>query len=373
MEKKRRHAMNILERELKKLFVVTKIQTLGPYELQTTCEILHQTYKCQFFIFNNSTTKHKLHYMFPDKYNDELIPIFLYQSFSNLNHIIFIKNINSYFKANYLVCFECKKSFKTHTYRHLCSKRPTCFVCRRFFQTTSTYVHEKLLNFFCDKLLTTEESFTCKLCNCIIYSNHCLKGHKKFCNGKEGRFGYYCSLCKRFIYASNNETSLTMRQNHSCSDEMLCKLCLKMKEPNHLCKMKETKISAHHNRLGFLNLEIEVDKNCSPLFALIYLETKKRGYFEKHLVADPSLELYCSDDSFQFSYFLAGSANTAFKSNSKRKSKITQDFTWALKAMQNPNCYDFNRNLVLFLLSSPFTTFICQDKEGLVMVRLPQI
>ena len=87
------HARNILIRELQQLLLVTKLKTTGPYQLQATVEILHKEYKCQFFVFTNSTLKQKLHFMYPTEYNDELIPIYLHQNYSDENHLIYIKNL----------------------------------------------------------------------------------------------------------------------------------------------------------------------------------------------------------------------------------------------------------------------------------------
>jgi len=216
-------------RELEELFKVTKLQTLGPYHLQLTCQMLHETYKVQFFVFGNSTTRHKLNYMFPEKYNDELIPIYLYQRYDDPNHLIYIKNLRSYFKANYSICFECKKTFRTHTYRHLCTQRATCFACRRFFQSDTTYLHEKLKSNFCNKLVSIEPFLKCDICKCILYSQHCLKGHRQFCNGTLGRFGWKCDKCNKFIYASGNQTSTVIRNSHVCSNGTTCKFCLTLK------------------------------------------------------------------------------------------------------------------------------------------------
>jgi len=368
--KKQTHARNILTRELSKLFEVTKLQTIGPYQLQVTCKILSETYKCQFFIFSNTTTKHKLHFMYPENYDDSLKPIYLYQNFDNPHHLIFIKNINSYFKANYLVCFECKKSFKTHTYKHLCKKRPSCFACRRFFQNDSTYIHEKLKNNFCDKLVSSEPTLLCEICNCTLYSKHCLKGHRTFCNGIKGHFGFKCLKgCNRFIYASKNQTSSSIKENHECGTDVKCKFCFKTREPNHLCKLKPTRILNYHSRLAFFNLEFLDLEEPIPIFALFYVEEDIRGTFKKHLIADEILSLNILPESFNYQYFLPNQGQN-FNNATKRKAKVTQDFVEAIASLKYSENFNFNKQLALFFLSSPNTTFICQDKEGSTMVRI---
>lgn len=367
IRKKFIHATNILKGELDHLLTVTKLQAIGPYELQATCKILHETYKCQFFIFTNATSKQKLNFMFPEKYDDALIPIYLYQSYSDLNHLVFIKNLTSYFKANILVCFECKKSFKTYNYRHLCSKRPTCFVCRRFYSSENTYLHEKLKANFCDTLIVKENAVTCPICNCTVFSSHCMKGHKTFCNGV-GHFGYKCELkCKRFIYSSKELTSQKIRETHSCSDLTTCNFCFQIKENNHLCKLKEAKISKFHSKLGFIVLETF---NEEPLFSLMYLEQTKRGEFRKFLIADPSSNFACNDETFQFDYFLPNTKNLAKTFAQTRNAKITKDFQTILEGLKQSTFYQFSKTFITFLLSSPYTTFICQDKDGQTMVSI---
>ena len=39
---------------------VTKLQVIGPYHLQSTVQILSNTYKCQIYVFNGITNTKKL-------------------------------------------------------------------------------------------------------------------------------------------------------------------------------------------------------------------------------------------------------------------------------------------------------------------------
>lgn len=363
------HARNILIRELQQLLLVTKLKTTGPYQLQATVEILHKEYKCQFFVFTNSTLKQKLHFMYPTEYNDELIPIYLHQNYSDENHLIYIKNLKSYFRANYQICFECKKSFRSSTYRHLCKVRPSCFVCRRFFQSPKTYLHEKLIDSFCDKLVSEEQSFLCKICNCTIYSNHCYRGHRKLCYGK-GHFGYKCHQCNHFIYANSKVTSKILKETHSCSDQQICKFCLNLKEENHICPLRKTKLAPFHNRLAFFILEIEALDSLEPIWALIFKEETRRGQFTKYFISESTLQIKPSEEEYFFNYFTSQTKNTDFSLlKTNRKNKVTEDFRSHIKLLGKAN-NNFDKEFLLFLLSSHHTTFVCQDKDGKIMVNL---
>lgn len=371
IRKKTTHARNILKKELANLFSVTKLQQIGPYQLQATCKILSEHYKCQFFVFGNSTSTHKINFMYPEQYNDSLIPIYLYQSFNDLTHLIFIKNLKSYFRSNYSICFECKKSFKSYNYRHFCKKRSSCFVCRRFFQSDKTFVHEKLQTEFCDKLLTNETPFMCSICNCTIFSQHCYKGHKQFCNG-DGHFGWKCMTgCNRFIYASQNRTSKLIRDTHSCSDRAICRYCFKLKEQNHICKLKEFQAVPFHSRLAFVTIIMTEECHGKPLFSLFFIEEgtgfSERGCFKNHIIADPKLNFKINKDFFSFSYFLKSMKNTDFE-KLRQSFKLTQDFQNIQKSLQTSKDSSFNEQFALFLISSPSTTFICHDDTGKIMV-----
>lgn len=365
---KKASARRLLIKELESLFLVTKLQRIGPYQIQSTVKILHETYKCQFFIFTNSTLKQKLQFMYPEKYNDSLIPIYLYQSFSDLNHLIFIKNLSAYFRSNYLICFECKRTFKKSTYKHLCKVRTSCFVCRRFYLSETTYIHEKLKNNFCDRFLTSETSFLCNICNCTIYSQHCFKGHKTFCNGL-GYWGFKCLKdCQQFIYASKNVTSKTLRDTHSCSDEKFCKFCFKSKETNHICMLSQFRFPKFHNRLVFFTLEVEETDEMLPILALFYKEENYRGCFKKYVITEIE-SLTCNDDHSYSKYFPMGTKNVDFELlNIQRKTKLTKDFEARLKNIRLKNT--FKNKFISFILSSHHTTYICQDMYGKLLVSL---
>lgn len=363
-------AYKILREELNDLFMVTKLQQTGPYQLQSTVKILSETYKCQFFIFSGYTGKRKLCYMFPDNYDDTFLPVFLYQPMNEPSHLIFIKNLNSYFRANYSVCFQCKKQFSSFLRKHLCPQRPTCFACRRFFKSANTCTNEQIDDRFCDKFTTIENEFVCKICNVNVYSQHCLKGHKRLCNGL-GRFGYKCLDCKKFRYVSN-ETSDILRKNHVCDDKPFCKFCYQLKDTDHLCKLRASKFPKFHNRLAFINLELEFDEtelSKNILFALIYKEEEQRGLFHPTVIADDSEIVSSNSDIIVYDYFLSETKNTSFALlDQHKKSKKSADFNLHFAKISSEKDNDISKQLISFLLSSENTTFICQDSDGKQMV-----
>jgi len=370
-DRKKSQACKIIQSELDKLFSVTKLQTIGPYHIQSTMKILSISYKCQFFVFTSNTGKHKLSYLYPSVYDDSLKPIYLYMPKSNQDlsedHFIFIRNLNSYFRNNYISCFVCKKSFSSLSYKHMCSLRPTCFACRRFFQNESSYINEKLEKLFCDKLTTSEQAFLCDICQCTVYSQHCYKGHKLVCNG-QGHFGYKCLVCGKFTYASKTMTSQYLKTHHVCDNFVKCKYCYKIKENDHLCKLSRTKLQTSHNRLAFFHLEFDQldDFAIEPILMLSYLEQGRRGTFKKYCISKTNYNSSCTDDQFEFVYFPPNVPNTEFE-NLKVSCKITQDFI--AKNAKLSLAQNFKSKLTYFFLSSSNTTFVCQDFDGKVMVN----
>ena len=154
---KKNYAIKCFEKELEKLFSCTSIKRTGPYELKATIVLLSETYKCQFFIFDGINNSSKMYLMYPEQYDDSLKPIYLFRPQFDSGHVIFIRHLNAFYKANSFVCFACFRLFKKNRESrssHLCKKRKTCFACRRFFQSTTTYLNALTLSNFCDKLVT---------------------------------------------------------------------------------------------------------------------------------------------------------------------------------------------------------------------------
>ena len=119
---KRNYAKNVLKTELKTLQETLRLSENGPYEIFSTANLISQEYHCQIFVFGGEDNNSKLKHLIPPDVDDRLQPIYLYEPLSNsdLGHVIFIKNLQSYFKANKRVCFQCFKTFKCYRYLHRC-------------------------------------------------------------------------------------------------------------------------------------------------------------------------------------------------------------------------------------------------------------
>lgn len=139
--------------------------------------------------------------------------------------------------------------------------------------------------------------------------------------------------------------------------------------------MRKTKYPNYHSRLVFFDLEgVETGEDFIPILALFYREEQKRGHFRKYLITDPSLNLPFQNEEFTFEYFDVETKYTNFNvSQSKKKAKVTQDFKKHLKSLNNKYEKGFNEHFLLFLLSSPNSTFICEDKDGQKLVSKPVV
>ena len=392
---KQNHAGRILLNELNKLIEETNLPKEGPYDLQETVQKLSEKYRCQFFIFENIFNTNKLNFMYPSEYDDSLKPIYLFEPFDAKNHLIFIRNLNSYFKANVKVCFACKKIFLTHNYRHLCPKLKCCFSCRRFFQSSTTYIHEKLKSNFCDKNITTENSFTCSRCNVTCFSKHCFNGHKLFCSGK-GSFGYKCLLCNKFTYRyGSKKSSDALKDSHKCGENKRCLYCRETKDSDHLCKFRKETILSHSRSLAFINMEFYCydakkcldclqrtsEKNSlfcekhenlqvehEPLLIVIYKEEKYRGNFSKYeinnFIDTPVVQK--TQDVLTLRY------DDNLFNNKVKNSKIPEDFKTNYEKIQNDQSSLLSNKLLQLIMSKEWqnTTFICQDADSLIYVSI---
>jgi hypothetical protein len=119
-KKKQNYAGNILRNELQKMICELSLDQNGPYEFAETAEKISAYYNCQIFVFGGMENCSKLKYVVPSQVNDELQPVYLYEPYNEENHVKFIKNIQSYFRINNKICFQCFKSFKSHRYLHRC-------------------------------------------------------------------------------------------------------------------------------------------------------------------------------------------------------------------------------------------------------------
>jgi hypothetical protein len=132
---KQKHAFKIMIDLLQTLLHKTKLSSEGPYEIESTLISLHEEYNCQFFIFDAIHNSNKLRYMYPLEYNNELMPIYLFEPLENKHHVMFIKNLNAYFKKNLKICFYCKKTFKNSASKHLCTKIKVFALSTNCFQS----------------------------------------------------------------------------------------------------------------------------------------------------------------------------------------------------------------------------------------------
>ena len=365
---KKSKAHEFLAKQLDNLFSVTNLKKVGPYHLQTTIKLLSETYKCQFFVFDGLSNSNKLVYMFPFTYDDSLKPVYLYRPAHQRSHVVFIKHLNSYFRSNYLVCFACKRKFKNSYHRHLCKERKCCFVCRRFVQSTTTYLHERLNDWFCDKDIAKEKNFKCDICNCTIYSKKCYIGHKKLCNGR-GYFGFKCEKCEKILTSSRGQSSNEIRNSHICTGESQCKFCFEKTNDDHFCKLKHLKFSSFHTRLAFFKLRALAEFPYKPTVLVVLREEDKRGNFTKYVLSHEVLGSYAEKIKYFISepYFMPNTKHEDFE-KTKTTEKITADFQINVKQLHEGKT--FTTDLLLFFLEKNDTTYICQDQHSYTMVNI---
>ena len=369
IESKRNYAIKIMSEELSKLFSVIDIKQTGPYELKTTIILLSAKYKCQFFIFDSLNHSSKIYLMYPQQFNDTLKPIYLYRPSFDSCHVLFIRNLTSFFKANGDVCLSCFRIFRNNRYSrspHLCRKKQMCFACRRFFEDINTYKNTSTAMNFCDKMTTLENTFHCPKCNCDIYSAHCFKGHKKFCKSR-GYFGYKCSQCNKFTYCKNN-TSEDLKRLHQCGDSKICKFCYLIKETNHLCPLKIERVPEFHVRLAFF--KIVVDENNLPFLAIFYREDIKRGVFREHIFFDKTFQCpnNCNDNVNENYLEAKWNISAQFKDPVKLQEKSS--FCDYLNKLRSTQEKDFSQQLLDFLLDEnfSFTAYLCEDTTSTNLV-----
>ena len=378
-------AGKIILEELIEMQANCNLPITGPYDLILTSEILSKTYNCQIIVFDGISNSRKISYMYPSIYNDELIPIYLYEPLECPGHFVFIRNLNSYFNSNVKVCLGCQKSFKSRRVKHLCNKKKTCFSCRRFFHSEKTYLHEKLEKLFCNKNTTTEKSFLCSKCNVTVYSKHCFIGHKLFCYGNKMSFGWKCNQCNVFTYKGSNSVT-----NHICGQLKTCKFCFTQQESDHLCKLKQEVVNNNWPRIAFIgtssyetlpdkcftcltNGECKIHKNIEKDYELevflviIYREDIKRGHFSKYIIS-PDLNLNEKiENNFIFDYFEKIEQYPFQKFNKSKKQ--TTDFERNYEKLMSPAPREESSLMSLLLKlimdkNYANTTYICQGNDS---------
>ena len=247
---------------------------------------------------------------------------------------------------------------------HLCKKKSTCFACRRFFQTSLTYLNSAVEKNFCDKLVTKENSFFCPICNCQIYSTKCYIGHKQLCKSK-GYFGYKCNDCNKFTYCQNN-TTFDVKANHICHEGAICKFCFTQKEKGfHQCPLKFEIAPKFLTRLGFF--KFVADDEGLPLLAIFYREENERGSFKKYVFLDPTINWKISNgpDEKVTSYLLK---EWPLKKDFNTHCKIskTSTFFQQIQSLREDSAPSLANSVLTFLLDERYvnTTFICEDSNG---------
>jgi hypothetical protein len=413
---KKEHACKLILNHLNKMFNDVNLASEGPYDFETTAAKLSKFYKCQFFIFDSIDNSTKLKCLYPNEYDDSLQPIYLFEPLNNSCHLIFIRELNSYFRKNVKVCFNCKKTFKSFNYKHMCTENKVCFSCRRPFATKNTYLHEKLKNNFCDKNITTETAMICTICNVTIYSKHCKKSHcSTVCNGS-GTFGWKCLNCKKFTYRKGNLNAKKIAELHKCGVKS-CKFCQEQIDIDemHICKLKTEKYPKSMPLLAFISMEhtfngvgkcfdcftlklkfknenlmswkelyeheLFSSLNCplhqnifesEPNIAVIYKETKFRGYFDKYVLTDNNSEIddYIEKSAVYKNYL----QNNLTKQKEDRKIKTTESFQINREKLGNAQTKNLSLlDKIIQLLVTPEwqnTTFISQDLDSLNYVRI---
>lgn len=362
-ENKQNHAIKIMQEKLFDLYNLTNLPINGPYALIQTIDIVCKIYHCQVFVFEGIVKSgSKLLYMFPDLYDPKLKPIFLFKPNAN-DHVVFIKNVNSYFRKNGFFCFACKKAFRSVVYKHFCKSLKSCFACHRFFRSKETYFHSKLNFLFCDRFTSKENETLCPLCNITLYTINCKNAHKRLCNSK-GYFGYKCLDCSRFTFRHNNLTSQQLKENHNCSTQFKCKICHEIKTNDHLCRLRCKKLPNYHISLAFLRIDFS---KSVPLLATCFVEDKiHRGRFCEFVIADSDLNLPLNQNfSFSFDYF-----SNSNLTNLKNKFVKKKPFAKRL----NNSFSLFEDSFLKFLLSfDVWISFIICDNNNFQFLFLLQL
>lgn len=416
--KKQTYAGKILKIELEKIITNLSLDANGPYDFKDVALKASAFYQCQIFVFGGMENSTKLKYVIPNEIDDNLMPIYLYEPFNENNHVIFIKNLQGYFRANKKICFVCLKTFKSHRYLHRCVRTLTCFACRRKFSTSSTYLHVKLKENYCDsKTNINTQSVLCNICNCVLKTKHCQKGHKKICNGK-GQFGYKCLKCKKFTYRRDNDTSESIKQTHKCGT-VRCRFCSnyyneELNENIHLCLLKKESIPAHWPTLCFMKVSFQdlAEEHCTDCFDKKKHFAKENNvslkevfkqknhadclcehHFNKNTVLDPNLIIMykedclkrgifskqilskyiaveCENNALIFDYLSEIKGPSTFV---QRHKKYSEDISIITKILKHSK--DENLSVIKLFFKTIFcnaewfnTTFVLQDEDSITLV-----
>ena len=363
--KKKKYAAKLLMEEIAQLIESLNLCSTGPYELKGTVEILANYWNCQFFIFAGvSQSKSKLSLIYPPSYDDTLMPIFLYKP-HNQDHIIFIQNIDSYFRHNGKVCFGCKQSFKGSKYRHFCKAKYSCFACHRYIQSPQTYIHSRLNRQFCNANISAEILTICPRCNCKIFTQSCLQAHKLLCYSK-GYFGWFCENCKQFTYSFKNLSSDEMKKRHVCGTFRNCRYCYLPLDLNHLCLLRKEKNQTFHSRLAFCQLQFSTESKL--LMVILHREENLRGSFKKYIFLSDSVDNSFEEQSFFYDYFTNLVDQTQATFYKPKPFKLSFDFVNNYEKLSREENSIERDVLMHFLTGNEYSSYIVNDQENHVMV-----
>jgi hypothetical protein len=113
------YAGNIIKKELNNLSNQLNLSE-GPYDLNTIGEKICGHYKCQLFVYSGIEETTELKTIIPSTIDDSLEKIPLYIPYNDSQHIVFIRNLSSFFKTNRKICSYCRKKYKNYKYIHRC-------------------------------------------------------------------------------------------------------------------------------------------------------------------------------------------------------------------------------------------------------------
>ena len=372
-------------------------------------EKLCEYFNCQIVIFTGKEFSSKILLMHPPLFDHTLRQFYFYSPNQQPNHVVFIRHLNSYFKANIFTCIACKKTFKTHDYRHLCKEKENCFACRRPVQKLESFFCPTLQDAYCDKLLTKEKlEIECIKCNLLLETELCFKSHQKIC-GKKGRLGYKCKKCDNFFYKNGTEykNSNEIAEKHTCGEVFCrhCKLYYSFSDnKHHLCRLKKEFLRGSEESLVFLTFSVLQNSahNCLDCYERQNTYVTEKNISYKELFFDVNFsKLLCTshkDNWFAFE----PNAICMYKQNSEnayikyemsdykkllkeeiffqqnipykkpKKTKITEDFKLILNNLENLKCEKAITIFLKTILSLEWCnyTVILSDPFGFFLKKL---
>lgn len=367
---KRHHAFNLIKLQIDQLLTVLQCENVMDYtNLDLVAPIVHSIFNCQIVIF--SGFDYKIQFMYPQDFNESLRPIFLFDSNTSLQHVVFIKSIKSFFNASkQKTCLFCKKVFKKVNVDHQCKIRPSCLACKRHQMLPNIMPSKFFENKFCNKDSSIAfKNQYCQICQVPIFSQTCETLHKPLC-GKHGNLGYRCFHCNKFVYNTRDYKNADVISKHHKCTGVFCALCKSYhNEKDHLCKLKEINFTQKPQMLGFLTMEFLLEDFSSPVtnevpnLITIYKETKAMsGIFDSHVLSDFCEEIHTDLQTFTFNYCdhvcdIPVSAHT--------KRNFSKMFDFKLNEAQSKTTSILQR-LVKLLTKWAFVTLITADNNGFI-------